>query len=581
MTSEIQQDITIKTVFPELDGGRYPVKTEIDVPFKVTASIINKIPVQVHLKFRIKHHDTPDRKVDWTVIPMKHIHGTNKWEMAVTFNKIGTYQYTVETNPVKNKELIYPYRTILEVTVDPVYARYAAWYEIFPRSQGKIPGKSATFKDCEERLTDIKKMGFDVVYLTPVHPIGTTNRKGPNNTPYFPGSGIPGCPWAIGDATGGHKSVHPELGTLADFKRFVKKANKLNIEIALDIAFQCSPDHPYVKEHPKWFHYQPDGTIKYAENPPKKYEDVYPLNFLPEGPGEKENMWNEMKSIFVFWREQGIKIFRVDNPHTKPTEFWEWVITETKKDYPDVIFLSEAFTEYMKLELLAKSGFSQSYTYFTWRNTKNELIEYFMKLTNSYLSSFLRANLFANTPDILPKILQVGGQPAFKIRFVLASTLSSLYGIYSGFELLEHEPTAPGKEDYLNSEKYEHKVRDWNKPGNIKDFIAKINYIRKQNPALHYYDNLRIYNSTNEHVLFYGKTSPDNKNTILVAVNLDPFTVQTSRLSIPVEQFDIGSAEEYKVKDLINDEIYTWKGRENTVVLDPFKEPAHILKIEK
>lgn len=576
--SPTKGSIIIKNVYPELDGGKYPVKREIGRIFEVYADVYCEEKVHVNLKYRIK-----GKKV-WQKTRMSLIKDKkgNRYRGAFPLKKIGFYEYTIEANPVEKKHLKVEYPHILELVVDPIRARFAAWYEMFGRSQGKEPNKSATFKDMEERLPDIKTMGFDTVYLVPIHPIGKTFKKGPNNT-LNAGPNDPGCPWSIGNESGGHKSVDPNLGTIEDFRHFVKTANKMGMEIALDIALTCSRDHPYIKEHPGWFFYNPDGTIKYAENPPKKYEDTYFLNFNCE---DREEMWNEMKSIFIFWIKQGVKTFRVDNPHTKPTEFWQWLIREIKKEYPDVIFLSEAFTYYEKLEELARVGFDQSYSYFTWRNQKNELLEYFTYLTQGLPKEYLRANLFTNTPDILPRILQIGGPPAFKMRIVLASTLSSVYGMYNGYELLENE-AIPGKEEYLNSEKYEYKVRDWNKPGNIKDYIARLNQIRKENPALHYYDNLRFYHSVNEHVIFYGKISPDKnkvlkpppENIILVAVNLDPFNVQESRLTVPVEEFGLSSDEEYKLHELITDKIWTWKGRENYVRLDPNVEPAVIFRL--
>ena len=464
----------------------------------------------------------------------------------------------------------------LEVVVDREAARFAAWYEMFPRSQGKVLGQSATFKDCEERLPEIKWMGFDVVYLPPIHPIGRTNRKGPNNS-LLAGPNDPGCPYAIGNELGGHKAVEPSLGTLADFEHFVRKANELGMEIALDFAIQCSPDHPYVREHPEWFYKRPDGSIKYAENPPKKYEDIYPLNFATE---DREGLWQEMKSIVLFWIERGVRIFRVDNPHTKPVHFWQWLIREVQNEHPEVIFLSEAFTRPKMLKALAKAGFTQSYTYFTWRNFKGELIEYFTELTQSEAREYLRGNLFTNTPDILPPILQQGGRPAFKMRLVLAATLSSVYGIYNGFELCENT-AIPGREEYLHSEKYEYKVWDWNRPGNIKDYIARINTIRKENAALHEYDNLRFYEASDDNILFYGKMTPDRANIVLVAVNLDPFQSHEAVIRVPIREFGIGPEQQYLVHELITDNKFLWKGEEQVIRLDPTVEPAAIFAITR
>ncbi|MEW5819585.1 MAG: alpha-amylase family glycosyl hydrolase, partial [Cyanobacteriota bacterium] len=516
---------------------------------------------------------------------------------------------------LKDLMLKYPDRSLnsiynknLEVIVDRVKARYAAWYEIFPRSQGTEEGKSATFKDCEARLPEIKRMGFDVIYFPPIHPIGQTNRKGPNNT-LNASPNDPGCPYAIGNINcrdkerikkgagknldinktlkepgnikgfepGGHKDIEPLLGTFEDFENFRKKAEELGIEIAIDFAINCSPDHPYVRDHPDWFYKRPDGTIKYAENPPKKYEDIYPLNFNCE---DREGLWYEMLSFFIFWAERGVKIFRVDNPHTKPVAFWEWVIFETQKRHPDTMFLSEAFTRPKMMKALAKAGFTQSYTYFTWRNFKEEIIEYFTELTTYPMSEYFRGNLFTNTPDILPAILQEGGRPAFKMRAVLAATLSSVYGIYSGFELCEGTPM-PGKEEYINSEKYEYKVWDWDREGNIKDYITQINTIRRNNEALQHYNNLEFYNSDNDNILFYGKLTEDLSNIIFVVVNLDPFQKHESFIYVPIDKLNIEPDETYQVHDLLNNERYLWKGSQNFVSLDPTMKTAHILKIRK
>lgn len=545
----------VHNVQPELDGGLYPVKTETDREFLVSCQISGASQKPPVLKYK-KRADK-----SWEKIPMTECCG--KYTAGFTPPTPGFYQYTIEG-----------YDKILKLIVEKKYARFAAWYEMFPRSQGTSPDRSATFADCEKRLSDIKKMGFDVIYLPPIHPIGRAHRKGPNNSLNV-GPNDPGCPWAIGNEIGGHKTIEPGLGSIDDFKHFVKEANKLGIEIALDIAFQCSPDHPYVKEHPEWFHKRPDGTIAYAENPPKKYEDTYPLNFYPPN---KNELWNELKSIFIFWCKLGVTHYRVDNPHTKPTEFWRWVIQEVKKEYPDTVFLAEAFTNYEKLEELGKVGFSQSYTYFTWRNEKNELIEYVLKLTNSYLTNFLRANFFTNTPDICPPIIQTGGQPAFKMRIALASTLSSVYGMYSGYELCDGK-AFPGTEIYVDSEKYQYKVRDWNSPGNIKGYISKLNEIRKKNPALQHYDNLRIYNSTNEKVIFYGKQFKDN--IILVAANLDPHSTQDARVTVPVEEFGIPSDADYVVEELITGKEYVWHGRENYVHIEHHREPVYIFRIKK
>jgi starch synthase (maltosyl-transferring) len=466
----------------------------------------------------------------------------------------------------------------LEIICDRVKARFAAWYEMFARSQGKIPGQSATFQDCIERLPEIQDMGFDVIYLPPIHPIGLTNRKGANNS-LTAGPDDPGSPYAIGNKDGGHMAVEPGLGTIDDFVRFEKACKQHGMEIALDFAINCSPDHPYVKEHPEWFFKRPDGTIKYAENPPKKYEDIYPLNFY--APGENwKSLWEEMKNILLFWIKKNVRIFRVDNPHTKPIPFWYWLIDELQKEYPDVIFLSEAFTRPPMMKALAKIGFTQSYTYFTWRNFKQELIDYLTELTQSEMKEYFRGNFFTTTPDILPQFLQEGGRPAFKLRFVLASTLSSVYGIYNGFELCENTPVA-GKEEYLNSEKYEYKVWDWDHSGNIKSFIKRVNRIRKENPALHEYKNLTFYRADDDNVLFYGKATDDKSNVIFIAVNLDPFRGHEADIYIPVEKFGLKPDETYELHNLINDDRLLFKGERNMIYLDPEFEPAHIYRLEK
>ena len=462
------------------------------------------------------------------------------------------------------------------VIVDRSAALFAAWYEFFPRSAEGHGGGGSTFRDCLPRVDDAKAMGFDVIYLPPIHPIGHANRKGRNNS-ITSEPGDPGVPWAIGSEAGGHKAVEPSLGTLADFDWLQKEVRKRGMEIALDFALNCSPDHPYVKEHPEWFYKRPDGTIKYAENPPKKYEDIYPLNFRCENWRE---LWAEIKSIVLFWAERGVRIFRVDNPHTKPVAFWEYLITGVREKYPDTIFLSEAFTRPKMMKALAKAGFNQSYTYFTWRNSKRELIEYFTELTQTELSEYFRPNLWPNTPDILPFVLQEGGRPAFMIRVLLAATLSPLYGIYSGYELCENEPL-PGREEYLDSEKYQFKQRDWNAPGNIKDWITRLNKIRKQNRALQLYSNLRFYPAENDAILFYAKMTAARDNIILVVVNLDPHRKQHSFVDVPIEQFGQMESDEYTVQDLLSGASYTWRGRRNYVELDPEMQPAHVFLVRR
>jgi len=462
----------------------------------------------------------------------------------------------------------------LPVQVDRVAARFAAWYELFPRSMSDDPGRHGTWDDVIRKLPYVRDMGFDVLYFPPIHPIGLQFRKGKNNT-LNAGPDQPGSPYAIGGEEGGHKAIHPELGSLEDFRRMVDAAREHGLEIALDFAIQVSPDHPYAKEHPDWFFVRPDGTIKYAENPPKKYQDIYPLNFYGEG---WEAQWEEWKSVFLFWIEQGVKTFRVDNPHTKPVQFWEWVIREVQREHPDAIFLSEAFTRPKMMRVLAKAGFTQSYTYFTWRNFKGEIQEYFTELTQGPMREYFRGNLFPNTPDILPEFLQRGGRPAFMIRAVLAATLSSVYGIYSGFELCENTPLGPGKEEYLDSEKYEIKAWDWDREGNIRPLVTRLNQIRRANPALQEYDNLRFYGADSDHVLFYGKATPDRSSIVFVAVNLDPFEAHEATLWFPLDVMGMGPHDPWEVEELLTGERHYWNGSPQRVRLEP-GAPARIFRV--
>ena len=468
------------------------------------------------------------------------------------------------------------------VFVDRVEARTAAWYEFFPRSAEGRGDRGSTFRDCLPRVDDARAMGFNVIYFPPIHPIGFANRKGRNNAVTSePGNRASPTRSATGtlarltEAVTKTWSLHS--ARLEDFDWLQQEIRNRNLEIALDFAINCSPDHPYVAEHPDWFYKRPDGTIKYAENPPKKYEDIYPLNFRCEN---WQELWDEMTSIILFWAERGVRIFRVDNPHTKPVPFWEYLIGRVRDEYPNTIFLSEAFTKPKMMKALAKAGFTQSYTYFTWRNTKQELMEYFSELTQTGMREYFRGNLWPNTPDILPLHLQEGGRAAFLIRSVLAATLSSVYGIYSGFELCENA-ALPGREEYLDSEKYQWKERDWNAPGNIKEWITRLNRIRKENRALHLYDNLRFYGADNDNILFYGKTTPAKDNIILVVLNLDPYRRQNSYIYVPLGAFGLAEGETYQVHDLLDDARYTWRGSRNYVELDPEAQPAHIFRVRR
>lgn len=476
------------------------------------------------------------------------------------------------------REPVTTYGKELAVLVDREKAGFSTWYEMFPRSCAAEPGRHGTFRDAEARLAYVAAMGFDVLYLPPIHPIGHTNRKGRNNalvvTP-----GDPGTPWAIGSEAGGHKTVHPELGTLEDFRRFVRKAKEHGLEVALDLAFQCSPDHPWVREHPEWFRRLPDGSVRHAENPPKKYEDIFPLHFETETWRE---LWEELKSVILFWIEQGVRIFRVDNPHTKPFAFWEWVLDEVRREHPDVIFLSEAFTRPRVMYRLAKLGFAQSYTYFAWRNTKWELTQYLTELTGTDVAEYFRPNFWPNTPDILTTYLQTGGRPAFMARLVLAATLAANYGIYGpAFELCEARPREPRSEEYLDSEKYEIRSWDLEQPHSLRDFIARVNHIRRENPALHTNRTLRFHPVSNDELIVYSKHAPDRSNVMLMAVNLDPYHTHAGWVDLDLHTLGLAPDETYQVHDLLSGAHYIWHGAHNYVELDPHVVPAHIFRIER
>lgn len=474
-----------------------------------------------------------------------------------------------------DRKLANIYDRELSIDVEPEKARFSTWYEMFPRSCGEA-GKHGTFKDAQNRLPYIAEMGFDVLYLPPIHPIGNKFRKGKNNATVAEPDDV-GVPWGIGSSEGGHKAIHPQLGTMADFEEFVAKAAEDGIEIALDLAYQCSPDHPYVKEHPNWFVHRPDGTIQYAENPPKKYQDIYPIDFETD---DWQNLWSELKSVVLFWIDKKVKIFRVDNPHTKAFPFWEWMIGEVKRDYPDVIFLAEAFTRPQVMYRLAKVGFTHSYTYFTWRTTKWELTEYFKELTQPPVSDFFRPNVWPNTPDILHEYLQKGGRSAFMIRLVLAATLAANYGIYGpAYEVCENRPAKPGSEEYLDSEKYQIREWDLNSPYTIRPLIGRMNRIRREHPALQSNNNLKFHPTNNEQIICYSKQTEDLSDVMLMVVNLDPYNTQRSLVSLPLESMGINPNKSYQVRDLLGDSEYTWQGEQNYVELNPHIVPAHVFKV--
>jgi starch synthase (maltosyl-transferring) len=477
--------------------------------------------------------------------------------------------------PDRSEAVTYPRE--LEMLVDPERARFSAWYELFPRSAGE-PGRHGTFRDVEKRLPYIAGMGFDVLYLPPIHPIGRTNRKGANNV-IKASPGEPGSPWAIGSEEGGHKSIAPELGTVDEFRHLLGAAKEKGLDVALDIAFQCSPDHPYVREHPEWFRHRPDGSIQYAENPPKKYEDIVPFDFECEAWRE---LWAELVSIITYWIGQGVHVFRIDNPHTKPFPFWEWLIGEVKRGNPDVIFLAEAFTRPSVMYRLAKCGFTQSYTYFTWRHTAWEITQYFTELTQSPISDFFRPNLWANTPDILTEFLQTGGRPAFAARLVLAATLGANYGIYGpAFELIEARAKEPGSEEYLDSEKYQ--LRSWNidSPDSLREMITLVNEIRYENVALQSDRGLRFHTTENESLLAYTKSTTDLADVVLTVVNLDPHHTQAGMVTLPLKDLGLDTDKSYQAHELLSGARYLWNGPRNYVEINPHAAPAQIFRFRR
>jgi starch synthase (maltosyl-transferring) len=466
----------------------------------------------------------------------------------------------------------------LPLKADRERAHHGAWYEMFPRSASPEPGRHGTFRDVEARLAYVAELGFDVLYLPPIHPVGREKRKGPNNALAASPEDV-GSPWAIGSAEGGHKAVHPQLGTLEDFRGLVASANDLGIEIALDIAFQCAPDHPYVKEHPEWFRWRPDGSVQYAENPPKKYQDIYPFNFESE---EWRALWAELKSVFDFWIAQGVKIFRVDNPHTKSFAFWEWAIAAIEREHPEAIFLAEAFTRPAVMHRLAKLGFTQSYTYFTWRNTKRELTEYFTELAHGPGHEYFRPNVWPNTPDILHETLQFGGRPAFMARLVLAATLGASYGIYGpAFELMEAVPREPGSEEYRDSEKYQLRHWDLGREDSLREFVALVNRIRRDNPALHADRSLRFFPTDNDQLICYAKASERSDNQIVVVVNLDPRNAHSGWIELDLGWLGIDPALQYQMHDLLTGARFLWQGARNFVMLDPSRTPAHVFRLRR
>ena len=596
--------IQIQGVSPSIDGGRWPVKRTLGEPLEVSATIF----ADGHdvLEAALLHRGPEARR--WTETRMEHL-GNDRFTASIEPETLGRWQYSIaawidrfaswhhelerkvesgqadlagelaegaallgvsaltldealEAEPPLLREAETRLDEPLELIVDRERARFGVWYELFPRSFGGFAG-------VERALPELAELGFDVVYFPPIHPIGTTQRKGRNNA-LEAAPGDPGSPWAIGSPVGGHDAISPELGTLADLERLVESARVHELELALDLALQCSPDHPWLKEHPEWFYRRPDGTLKYAENPPKRYQDIYNLNFDSD---DWQGLWQALLELVLTWAGRGIRIFRVDNPHTKPVAFWSWLIRESQAVHPDLIFLAEAFTRPAMMATLAKAGFSQSYTYFTWRNTRWELIDYITELTASALPEFFRPNFFANTPDILTAYLQEGGRPAFEARLVLAATLSPSYGIYSGFENLEREPVRAGSEEYLDSEKYELKSRKLDGP--LLPLVAKLNAIRRQHPSLQRLDDLTFLNTANEQLIAYLKQ--DGDDAVLVVVNLDAASAQTGLVTVPGE-LDLPAS--FAVTDLLTGGDWTWRTGGNYVKLVPGERQAHVLGIE-
>jgi starch synthase (maltosyl-transferring) len=640
--------VTIEEVWPQIDGGRHPVKRAVGDMLEVWADIFADGHDRIAAVLRYREEGARD----WAEAPMALV-DNDRWVGRFPLARNGRYLYVIEAwrdlfaswrrdlvmkqqagqaialelvegrrlvenaarvaserdarslsalldrlvaygeDPAQQATMLLSeelqalmnragprmdlsrYAPELEVVVDRTAARYGAWYELFPRSASGDPARHGTFEDVIARLPSIAAMGFDVLYLPPIHPIGHTNRKGRNNS-LAAGPNDPGSVYAIGSEEGGHTAIHPALGDFASFDRLLRAARAEGIEIALDFAVQCSPDHPWLKQHPDWFDWRPDGSIRFAENPPKKYEDIVNFRF------DRDNqaaLWRALLDVVLFWVARGVRIFRVDNPHTKPVPFWEWLIREVQDRDPGIVFLAEAFTRPKMMRKLAKVGFSQSYSYFTWRHSKAELTDYFTELTQLAPKEYLRPNLFANTPDINPPFLQTGGRPAFQIRAVLAATLSSLWGIYNGFELCE-AAGLPGREEYRDSEKYEIKAWDWDRPGNIRAFIARLNRIRRDNPALHELTNLRFHDSRDDNVIFYGKVSAARDNAIWIAVNLDPVAAHETIIQLPLEELGIEEGVEIEVEDLLEGTRFAWRGREQRVHLDPARNVCAIWRVK-
>ncbi len=563
--------IVIDDIRPRTPSGAFPPKASVGEVTHVSANIFTD--GHDRLFARVRWCRDGGLKSEWRYAVMDD-RGNDHWETVIGFTEPGKHELVVEAwidseGQDPSLEVISSVSSI--VWVDRERARFSSWYELFPRSEGGFAG---TIK----RLPAVAAMGFDVVYFPPIHPIGQAHRKGRDNTLEALPDDV-GSPWAIGSPQGGHDAISLDLGAEADFKDLVGKAASLGMEVALDYALQCSPDHPWVTEHPEWFHHRADGTIKYAENPPKKYQDIYPINFWPSDEGDREALWNACRSLIEHWVGLGVKIFRVDNPHTKPMAFWAWLISVIQENDPEVIFLAEAFTRPKPMAKLAEVGFTQSYTYFTWRNTKDELASYLSELTTGHEVDYLRPNFWPNTPDILAGPLRNGPSAAFRLRLLLAATMVPSYGIYSGYELCENQPQNDSNEEYLNSEKYELKKRDWDDPGSLAPFIARVNKIRHAHPALQQLRGTMLHHGENENMFAYSRFTHDRSDVLLCVVNLDPYVAHHDMITINLEALGLSENESYEAHDEMTGNSYVWGGRTHYIHLDPNNQPGHVFHL--
>ncbi|WP_407444197.1 maltotransferase domain-containing protein [Fibrobacter sp.] len=587
----LKDNLVIENIRPQVEGGRFMIKREPGDTVTLQADIFRHSHEKYDAAIFYRHvpAETPAKKtaksskaakpatVKWEKAPM-HFVDNDLWEGSFVVNNIGYYEYKICAWTKEPKDV--PTESpVMKLRVDPTYSRVGTWYEMWPKSQGTGPKKSATWKDCEKQLDYIADLGFDTVYLVPIHPIGVTNRKGANNALHAKtdkkGNPLePGCPYAVGNKNGGHYDVDPELGSMKDFEHFAKAARNKGLRLALDIALNCSPDHPYVKSHPEWFYHEPDGSIKFAENPPKKYEDIYPFDYYNKN---YKALWQEIENIILFWADKGVEIFRIDNPHTKPFPFWEWLIADVKEKRPELVFLAEAFTRPKMMHRLAKSGFDMSYTYFAWRSAKWEFEQYLKELTQSDAKQYMRGIFFPTTPDIFPKYLAYKGPNAFKQRYFLAATLSSLTGMYNGYELCENIPS-PVKEELADSEKYQYKVHNWAGPG-IQDFIRRVNTARQEHAALQEYDNLDFHYAQNDQLMVYSKKTGDD--VILCVCNMDMDNAQEGIVELDMAKLGLEQDSFFFLKDIVTDESFVWRGGKNFVRLDPAKAPGHMFVLKK